>query len=47
MRSFTRRWRARRAMNRRDYAIGRAIDAARAPTVEAELRAIASIQSNR
>lgn len=47
MRSFTSRWRARREIARRELAIARAIDAARAPTVEAELRAIAAIQSNR
>lgn len=47
MRPIVRRWRERRAVVRRDYDIARAIDAARAPTVEAELRAIASIQSNR
>jgi hypothetical protein len=47
MRHFARRLRERRAVTRRDYDIARAIDAARASTVEAELRAIASIQSNR
>jgi hypothetical protein len=47
MRPFARRWREQRGIARRDYDIARAIEAARAPTVEAELRAIASTRWNR
>jgi hypothetical protein len=47
MRHFASHWRQRYAMERRERAITRAIDAARTPTVEAELRAIAATQFNR
>jgi hypothetical protein len=47
MRSYAKRWRARRAIVRHELAIERAIEAARAPTVEAELRAVAATQFNR
>ena len=44
---FAKGWRDRRSVVRRDLAIERAIEAARAPTVEAELRAIAATKWNR
>jgi len=47
MRMSTKRWRDRRAMVRRDRDIARAIEAAKSPTVEAELRALAAVQFNR
>jgi hypothetical protein len=47
VRHIASRWRGRYAIERRERAIARAIDAVRTPTVEAELRAIASTQFNR
>jgi hypothetical protein len=47
VRHFTSRWRERRRIDRQQRAITRAIDAVHTPTVEAELRAIASLQHNR
>jgi hypothetical protein len=47
VRHFASQWRERHAMDRRQRAIVRAIDAIQTPTVEAELRAIANIQFNR
>jgi hypothetical protein len=47
MHVFSKRWRERQAMMRRERAISRAIEAANSPTVAAELRAIAATQFNR
>jgi hypothetical protein len=47
MRHFASRWQQRYAVERRQRAIVRAIDAVKTPTVAAELRAIAATEFNR